>query len=56
LTNVIRIDGQPNGDDDGVVPATSMAALRLITGMNTDEFSRWLIPYSWALGFAREGT
>lgn len=59
--HVIRLDGSAS-DGDAETSATSMAALRLITGMDAEEFAAvlgqelgWPVPLFVYLGWEREG-
>jgi hypothetical protein len=61
VTDVIRLDGSAS-DGDAETSATSMAALRLITGMDAEEFAAalgqelgWPVPLFVYLGWEREG-
>lgn len=62
MTNIIRLDGQPHAGADDVAPAASMSTLRLITGMDLDEFSStvaeelgWPVPLFVYLEWERDG-
>jgi hypothetical protein len=61
VTNVIRLDGC-GGEGDAETSATGMAALRLITGMDAEEFAAalcnelgWPVPLFTYLEWEREG-
>lgn len=62
MTNVIRLDGQPSHDEMGDSPATGISALRLITGMDAEEFAGalskelgWSVPLFVYLQWERDG-